>query len=152
MKKIPVTGGKYALVDDEDFEFLMQWKWEETPNGYARRNESKTTLSRRVKQTKFYMHRVVNSTPKGMDTDHINRNKLDNRKCNLRMVTRSENMRNTGLQRNNTSGYKGISWDKKRLLWESHIKNNDKKLFLGRYKKLADAIIVRKQAEERLWK
>jgi len=71
MKRIKLTQEKVALVDDADFEFLNQWKWFYHQTGYA-------------KSCHRYMHRLINKTPKGFHTDHINRNKLDNRKSNLR--------------------------------------------------------------------
>ena len=86
MKTIPLTQGKVAIVDDEDYTWLMQWKWHSS-YGYAMRRER--TWS--GKQKGIFMHRVVNKTPLGLETDHINRNKLDNRKENLQSVTHQEN-------------------------------------------------------------
>jgi hypothetical protein len=75
MKKIPLTQGKFAIVDDEDFEYLNRWKWYFAPVGYATRGDGHGRGNRTV----VYMHRVVNKTTGGLVTDHINRNKLDNR-------------------------------------------------------------------------
>lgn len=84
MKKIELTQDQVALVDDEDYEYLSQWKWgawwnKDTKSFYARRND------RNIKT--YLMHRVVATTPRGMICDHKNHNTLDNRKENLRNVT-----------------------------------------------------------------
>lgn len=101
MRKIPLTQGKFAIVDDDDYEFLMQWKWSLTSHGYAKRSQ------RTGNQKCFYMHREITKIKKDMQVDHINHNKLDNRKCNLREVTSNQNMMN----RSTTVGlskYKGV--------------------------------------------
>src|SRR3990167_3498600 len=135
MKKIKLKQGNYTIVDNEDFEYLNQWKWY-FYNGYAIRRYKKT----------IRMHRLLNNTPLGFFTDHINRNKLDNRKSNLRTVTKSQNGFNTNLSRNNKSGYKGIYWEKFTNKWRAEIKINYKKIGLGRFLNLKDAILARKEA------
>jgi len=137
MKNIKLTQGKSTLVDDEDFEFLNQWKWYISSHNYAT-----TTVVPHL-----YMHRIVNKTPKGLLTDHINRNTLDNRKINLRVADKRLNSINSGLQSNNTSGYRGISWNKRRSKWETYIWNNGLRIQLGNYKIIKDAVFARKQAE-----
>jgi len=109
VKKIKLTQGRYALVDDEDFNWLNQWKWcFDRSNGYAHRNQWVNGKNRKI-----YMHRIILGNPRGIlikvETDHKNRNKLDNRRKNLRVVTRSENVLNKGLQSNNTSGIPGVT-------------------------------------------
>lgn len=91
-KRIKLTQGKYALVDVKDFEWLSQWKWfyANTNIGYA---------IRKYEDRNLYMHRVIMNTPKGMDTDHINGNGLDNRRSNLRVVTHYENLLNKKMHR-----------------------------------------------------
>jgi len=71
-------------------------------------------------------------TPKGMDTDHINGNGLDNRRSNLRVCTRAQNALNTGAYSNNKSGFKGVSLDYKyKVKWRADIQVNGKQIFLG---------------------
>lgn len=89
MKEIPLTRGYVALVDDEDYNWLNQWKWCADGNGYATRS-----VGGKRTQKKLYMHRLVNKTPEGLQTDHINRNRCDNRKENLKAVTPKENQQN----------------------------------------------------------
>ena len=90
-------------------------------------------------RTSLPMHRLIMDAPKGMDIDHINGNPLDNRKSNLRICTRAENMRNRGAQKNNTSGYKGVGWCKHRKKWHAQIKHNGKQIYIGRYKDKEEA-------------
>ena len=93
------------------------------------------------------MHRLIAGTPSGLDTDHINRDKLDNRGANLRAVDRHTNQLNRPLQRNNTSGHVGVTWYKKRNNWIVQIKRYNKRHFVGYFNNLQDAIIARKKAE-----
>lgn len=133
MKEIELTQGKVAIVDDEDFEYISQWKWCYHSAGYAVRAEGK-----RGKQVHIYMHREILKPPSGMFTDHVNGDRLDNRKINLRSCNDSQNASNKGLQKNNTSGYKGASWCNKYKKWLSSItftKNRRvSKKFLGYFK------------------
>lgn len=81
------------------------------------------------------------------DLDHINRVRTDNRIANLRLVTPSENTFNAGLRSDNTSGYRGISWDSSRRKWCAYIAVNGKLLHLGRFASIDDAIAARQAAE-----
>ncbi len=85
------------------------------------------------------MHRLLLCPPMEMQIDHVNGNKLDNRKSNLRTCTASENQHNQGLQINNTSGYKGVIWIVSRDLWRAQIKINSKQIYLGYFKNPNDA-------------
>ena len=113
MKEIQLTQGKVTLIDDEDYKVLSNYNW-----CYHKKDGAVT----RNLGTIIKLHRVIIKTPKGMEVDHINGNKLDNRKENLRICTHSENMKNTKIKRvNNTSGYKGVS--KHRNKWVTMISN-----------------------------
>jgi hypothetical protein len=131
-----LTQGKYAIVDNEDSKYLSQCNWHFNA-GYA---------VRQVKGDKVLMHRVVSTTPIGFSTDHINRNKLDNRRNNLRVCSHAQNTRNRGLSPTNTSGFKGVTWCKDSSKWRAHIKLNGKKLHLGLYKDSIDAAMAYDQA------
>lgn len=88
---IPLTQGKFALVDEADYEWLNQWNWQ-LSNGYAVR-------SRRIpkgKRQAIYMHRVVCNAPIGTEVDHLDSDGLNNRRSNLRIATTSQNQRNRG--------------------------------------------------------
>lgn len=138
MKKIKLTHNQFALVDNEDYDFLSQFNWHINKLGYAASQKD---------NKKYYMHRLVNKTPIGMDTDHINRDRLDNRKVNLRTATRTENAINRGKNKNNTSGFKGVSWNKGNNKWLAHIKVNYKLINLGTFRDIKDAVLVRQNAE-----
>ncbi|SRR5713101_4575271 len=106
MKCIELTQGRVAVVDDDDFERLAQWRWQ-YDCGYASRRERITPYGTARKYRKIYMHREILNPPKGMDTDHENGNRLDNRRANLRLATRAENLRNRGSNKNNELAVKG---------------------------------------------
>lgn len=123
MKKIKLTQNKYTLVSERDFAVLSASKWYyDSSNGYAVRNSP---------TSKIYMHRFLLNTPKGAVTDHINGNRLDNRRANLRSATHSQNHANQGLQRNNASGFKGVS--KHGSGWRARMKLNGKGKHLGTF-------------------
>lgn len=142
IKKIKLTRGKVTLVDAEDFEWLNQWKWYCDARGYAVRDAGGRENRKHIK-----MHRLLNNTPRGFVTDHINRNKLDNRKANLRTATSSTNLFNRGLNKNNKSGYKGVVWREDTKRWTARIKIFYKNIYLGCYKSKRKAIAARKSAE-----
>lgn len=127
MRKIKLTQGKFALVDDEDFEELNKYKWstlKHTHTYYA---------CRVYKKYMILMHRVVLKAKKGEICDHINRNGLNNTRSNLRIATRRQNAINSKINARNTSGHTGVSWDKSRKKWVVRSKINGKYLYLGRY-------------------
>ncbi len=129
MMEIPLTDGKVAIVDNEDFEFLSQWKWR-FHKGYADRNFNYAGGKRKC----MLMHRVIAMTPDGMETDHINGNKLDNRRCNLRVCYRSENRFNQGKYNgDHHSQYKGVTWHKTWRKWQAQIRIDGKTKFLGKF-------------------
>jgi hypothetical protein len=138
MKTIKLTQNKFSLVDDDDFEWLNKLKWTIHSKGYA--------ISR-LNGKVVYMHRLINKTLNNFETDHINRNKLDNRKENLRNITSSKNKINTGLWKHNTSGYKGVSWVKRDKKWKVQIQVNKKSIHLGLCNNIEEAFFIRKQAE-----
>lgn len=148
MKQIALSGkhglGKFVLVDDEDFERLNKWRWFCTRYGYAARTIH-SKRPNRIDKT-FFMHREVNQTPDNLFTDHINRDRLDNRKENLRTVTGTQNQFNKGLQKNNKSGVMGVQWHVSK--WWARVYINKKPISLGCYDKLEDAIEARKRGEE----
>ena len=102
-QSILLTKGQYALVDDADFADLTQWRWRLNSKGYAIRRailDGNATL--------LCMHREIMNAQPGQFVDHIDRNRLNNTRANLRFVTQQQNLMNRRLGRNNTSGYKGV--------------------------------------------
>src|SRR3990167_419773 len=109
MKQIKLTQGKYTLVDDEEFDWLSKWSWCLHTNGYAQRGifSKKRNINKMI-----LMHREIMKPRDEEWIDHINQNKLDNRKSNLRICNASTNGANQKISIKNTSGYKGVNWDK----------------------------------------
>ena len=114
MKEIPLTQGKVAIVDDDIFLMLSKFKW------YARKTGKFWYVFRWIrlnpqKSISVSMHRIILGTPKGMETDHINGNGLDNRIENLRVVTKRQNLQN--LHNKRSSKYPGVYWKKSHKKW-----------------------------------
>jgi hypothetical protein len=143
MKTITLTKSKVAIVDDEDFEWLSQWKWYCHEPGYAARNV------RSPKRKIIWMHRLLCNTPEGMETDHINGNKLDNQKINLRSCTTSQNQQNRPCFNNNSSIYKGVSFYKRTSRWNAGIKFSGKKINLGYFDNPAEAALAYDEAAKK---
>ncbi len=137
-KEIQLTQGKVAIVDDEDFEYLNQWKW------YANNNNGKFYVRKRFllsngKVSKVLMHRFIMKPNKDMVIDHLDGNPLNNQKTNLRICTQSENNKNRNCNINNRSGFKGVYWFERAKKWRTHIRNNKKIIYLGCYINIIDA-------------
>ena len=138
MKQIKLTREKYALVDDEDYEWLNQWKWYANKGGntyYAVRN----MRCKNGKRTIVTMHREILKPKKELVCDHINGNGLDNRRENLRICTQAENLYNRQPQKNTLSGFKGVHWHNRDKLWQARITCNHKRINLGFFKRQVDA-------------
>ena len=131
----PLANGKEVLVDDADLALLSQYKWHMTANGYATRN-----ISHRNPDTlPTYMHRLLLNPPTGMDCDHINGNRLDNRRSNLRIVTRQENLWNSRRNRDNSSQYKGVHYSKAAGRWVARFVISGKENYIGLFNTPEDA-------------
>ena len=142
MKEIHLTQGKVAIVDDDDYEEISKHKWHYHHAGYAKRS---------VKHSKaLLMHREILNVPKGFETDHINGDKLDNRKENLRVCTPAENKYNRTFQSNNTSGYKGVAWNKAAKKWFSKINAGGKIYCIGYFTDAKEAALAYNEAALRL--
>ncbi len=143
MKEIKLTRGMVALVDDRDYDFLIQWKWHANPsttNGcfYARRT---IRVGKGVKR--IYMHRLIMQADSGIKVDHIDRNGLNNQRSNLRLCTRQQNTFNTN-NRKRKSPYKGVSkkedYDRKKP-WRACFKANGKQMLFGHFETEIEAAI-----------
>jgi len=131
VKQIPLTRGKFALVDDEDYELLARYKWHAM--GDERKGWCAATMGSRPNRKKIVMHRFILDAPAGMEVDHINGDSLDNQRANIRLCSSAENSRNRGKQANNTSGYKGVFWRKGLEKWQARIRTDGVVVFLGSY-------------------
>lgn len=131
MKRISLTQGKYALVDDKDFAVLSEYPWHYS-QGYAARMSPKP-------QRKIFLHRSILMPPNGMFIDHINGDSLDNRRENLRICTRAENQHNQKILGRSTSGFKGVSWHKRIKKWNVKIRVAMKDVHLGYFTEKVEA-------------
>ena len=143
VKKIYFKGkngeGKHALVDSEDFQYLNQFNWFLHHSGAVVRNK-RVSLN---KYKSLQMHREIMGASDGKEIDHINYNRRDNRKNNLRICNRSQNARNQKLRVDNSSGYKGVYWNKEKGLWQAQMRNENKKMsYLGRFKTKEEAALA----------
>lgn len=149
MKEIPLSQGLFATVDDADFDWLNQWKWHAAKIGknfYAVRADGKFPFRKNT-----YMHAEIMNTPKGMKTDHVDLNGLNNTRNNLRVCTHSQNQQNRNRLPNNTSGYKGVSWNKRSKKWQAHISVDNKLIGLGRFSDIKDAALAYNKAAKNFY-
>jgi hypothetical protein len=127
MEMINLSDTLSTKVDDEDFAHLNRFNWSRCSSGYAVRRKILNSGRRVV----VYMHREVLNFPRGFDVDHINGDKLDNRKSNLRAVTKQQNQFNRGAIKGSSSKYKGVSWLSAKKLWRASIKIDTKYRHIG---------------------
>lgn len=119
VKRIPLTEGRFALVDDCDYDALNKHKWHYSAVGYARRVLRVSECG--YLNGRLYMHRAILNAQKGQEVDHINFDKLDNRRCNIRIASSRQNKCHKPKPRHNTSGVKGVNWNKGRRRWVARI-------------------------------
>jgi hypothetical protein len=145
-KEILLRNGMTAIVDDEDFDWLSQWVWTSTGNGGYVRRQVRNGLTCVV----VVMHRLVIDAPDGTEVDHINGNKLDNRRCNLRLATSSENHCNRAKYVGTySSQFKGVSWHSASRLWRAQIKVNRRAMHIGYFRTEVDAAIAYNEAAQK---
>jgi hypothetical protein len=149
MKKIQLGGHLknskikgYALVDDEDYDWLNQWKWKIDSKNYAIRCHKRKYIS---------MHRLILKQCKELIIDHINRNTLDNQKHNLRIVTKSQNAMNKKNQAGSLSRFKGVTRHKYSKKWQAQIMKNGKSKHLGMFNSEIDAALAYNNAAKEIF-
>ena len=117
-----MVGGEAILIDDEDAHLLANGAWLAVHKKYVQVNFNGEVQ---------YLHRIVSRAGHGYQVDHKNMNTHDNRKENLRVCTKQENMRNRGPTRRNTSGFKGVHYFKRDENWRAYITASKKTRHLG---------------------
>lgn len=152
-KEIQIGGGLAVIVDDEDFEYLSSFKWHRHSDGggllYAstteycglEKKEIDGKIKRIIKTRQIRMHRLLMGMPT-CKVDHKNRNPLDNRKENLRLVTDSQSAQNRKLRSDSATGYKGVHWLKHRRKYRVRIKTNEKWIFVGHFDDIKQAAVA----------
>lgn len=127
MKTIPLTKGYSATVDDQDYERVSQFNWNAAL--------SKGKIYARRAQEPRGMHRFILGVGPEVEIDHRDRNTLNNQRDNLRPCTHAQNVRNVGPRKDNSSGYKGVTWDKENNKWRAQIG----RVKLGRFSNVIEA-------------
>lgn len=137
-KRIPLTQGKFAIVDDEDYKRLLKHKWYANKIGntfYAGRNiiigNIRSSRNPKRKTGAILTHHQIMQVLPNILIDHRNGNGLDNQKCNLRISTRTQNSQNQRKISKGTSKYKGVSWSKQKRKWRARIVYNSQEISLG---------------------
>lgn len=133
---ILLVSGQEVLIDEEDLPKVC------------------STLALSINKNTGYacmgarsFHSIIMPAKAGFEVDHINRNKLDNRKENLRYVTHQQNLLNCKVRKDNCSGVKGVTWRKDRNCWTAQVRYQNRKIHLGNFQKLEEAILARLKAE-----
>lgn len=136
-KEIPLANGGYALVSAEDYNRVQGYPWYEHRSGnkLAHRYVAANVYGDGVHHLK--MHRLIMDPATGMDVDHINGDGLDNRRSNLRVVTRSQNLQNSRPRKGTRSRFKGVDWVRYGVAgqtrWRARITVNRRSIHLGHF-------------------
>lgn len=142
IKEISLTKGFVTIVDDVDYDWLMQWKWHHNNRRYATRTKVHIT----GEPVNIRMHRFIMNCPEDMFVDHINGNGFDNRRENLRICTYHQNTMNRRKNSAASSQYKGVYWNKKEAVWRSSIRINHKLKHLGQFEYELEAALTYNKA------
>lgn len=130
----------HTLISEQDKPYIEKYTWCLGNTGYVL-----SSINGKI----VLLHRFLLSPGKDQIVDHINRNRLDNRRCNLRLGDYTLNAQNISVAKNNSSGITGVYLNKKLNRWAARICVNYKTIYLGSFAKIEDAIKVRKDAEKR---
>ena len=141
MKHIPLTRGKFAIVDDEDYYILSRVKW----NCDRARGRFYAIMSQKRNGKWVRMHNVILWKPSHLFVDHINGDGLDNRRSNLRVVTHQQNMWNRKVNKNNKSGYTGVIWNAYKKKWAAYARVDGKMTEFGLFDTKEEAAKAREE-------
>lgn len=140
MQRVAALG---LLIDNEDLHLLEGQAFYIDTCGYV-------TVAV-TRKNKARLHSLIMKPESGLEVDHINGNRIDNRRSNLRICTHADNCKNSGLRSNNKTGVRGVWFDSIRCLWTSQITTNGKRISLGRFKDFESAVNSRIAAEIKFW-
>ncbi len=138
--RIPLTQGQFAIVDEIDYGRLTSYKWfamwdDHSQSFYAGRHSPTVNGYRTI----IRMHREIMKVSARSQVDHASHDTLDNRRSNLRLATHGQNKCNQGKRKDNTSGFKGVSWRKRERKWIARIALEGKRKVIGYYDSAEDA-------------
>lgn len=133
--RIKLNHGYYAILDKKDYIKLKKYTW------FIRNNKNTIYVERwgKKEQPHIHMHREIMNPKYNEQVDHINGNGLDNRRCNLRICSQSQNQANSKIRKDNTSGYKGITFHKATNKWQAQIQINKERKHLGVFSDIKEA-------------
>jgi hypothetical protein len=146
--KIPLTHGKFAKVDSQDYIWLSQFRWHCKINSNA--TYAVRTITVAGESKRIYMHRLIMNTPPHLVCDHINHDGLDNRRANLRNCTIKQNNANARSAKGASSEYKGVTYSKRKKKWAAHIKKDGRQFNLGCFNDEVEAAKVYDAAAKKL--
>ena len=132
MRLIGLTRGQFAIVDDEDFDRVNEWKWQAMIGKWGHKYAQRKKWNGKTYDL-FLMHQFVLGV-RGIRVDHISGDGLDNQKVNLRISTQAQNSRNRKVPITNTSGFKGVTLRKDTQVWRAYITFEGKRSYLGNFK------------------
>jgi hypothetical protein len=139
------SNNRRCIFDKEDYEILSRWHWVITNSNhiYGWVNGGRKPIAN------YILEQHGTTIPAGLLVDHINRNPLDNRKCNFRICTLVQNMMNKSPYKCTLSGYRGVTLNRQKQKWRANIRVNGKLIYLGDYECIDDAVEARKKAEDK---
>jgi hypothetical protein len=127
---VSLTRGYEAVIDACDAELVGQFNWFAKPYPHTV-YVARQSFKKDGPQKTIFLHRLLMGNPNGLEIDHVDGNGLNNVRCNLRASTGSQNNHNKGPLKNNTSGFKGVTWHKKAKRWQAHIKKDRRTIYIG---------------------
>jgi hypothetical protein len=135
--RIPLTQGRFALIDEDDLSLVEGFKWLAAKSG--RTDYAVRFIKREDKVVRIAMHRVIMDASPGIEVDHVNGDGFDNRRVNLRLATHQENSRNRHKTKGCRSQYKGVRWANSENKWRAIIKIDGHYKHLGYFREEVDA-------------
>lgn len=127
-KKVPLTQGYVALIDEEDWPLVAGYKW------HAIRVRRVVYAQASAEGGAVYMHRVITGAAKGQEVDHINDDGIDNRRANLRICSTRQNQYNSRSRRGSSSRFKGVGFNISKNRWVAEINIEGRRIYLGRHR------------------
>ena len=140
-REVVLIDGTIAIVSHEDYDLVITHRWRSNNKGYVVKSSGFPRTS---------LHRLILDAPKGTQVDHINRNKLDNRRSNLRLCNQNQNEANKPSRRGSRSSYKGVHWHIVSKRWVAKIRKNSQSIHLGCFLEENDAALAYNKAAKEI--